>query len=210
MKKALVLFLAFFGLINIFLPAQNDSIAPQKVYLQASPFFVGLGGSIPSGFVISAGAFGQHGWGGSLTYHSWAPDAKNLPSDFDGGSGFFGEGNDYVKDRINMISFRILKAFAPKAENFLFGIEAGLSYVQSTSAENFISIPVSSSWGIHGRNYDYEKIYRTSFGLSLRGTIGLRLSRFLGLDLGVLSNINPIRSYFGMEISGTIGKFRRY
>jgi len=208
MKKALVIFVAFIGLINISLSAQNASNTAQKGYMTASPFFVGLGGSVPSGFVISGGTFGRRGWGGSLTYHFWRPNAKTLPSDFDGGYGIFGDGSDKIKDKINMTSLRVSKVFATASEDLLFGIEAGPSAVTSATAEHFISIPVSSIWGFYGRNYDYEIIKRTSFGVSLKGAIGFRFSRFLGLDLGFLSNINPVRPYYGLEILGTIGKFQ--
>ncbi|MFN0174733.1 MAG: hypothetical protein ACKVU0_08820 [Saprospiraceae bacterium] len=216
MKKVSVLFIVIFGLTNICLYAQVDSFATQKNHLKASPIYIGIGGSYPLGIVVTGGAFSRHGWGGSVNFHWIYGPTKNKPSDYDGGNSLFDDNSDNLDpDFMRAFSPRILKNFVTKSENVLLGIEVGPSFVKTKIAQNFIRNPnpcsIDPFSGIRfcERNYSYERIESKSTGLSLKGKLGVKIPNTLEFEVGVHSNLNSNWSYFGVEILGTLGVFRK-
>lgn len=172
--------------------------------------YFGLGLSAPIGGVFAGTVILRSGWGGSVTWNISYPSAKNLPSDFDPGSGFL-SGLDLIgegKDKINAISFRVLKELPTRSKKLRFGIEAGPSWVFTGVAANFVRNPAPC--GLFGcdANYDYEIINSNSPGLSLKGKFEMAITSPFGLEIGVTSNINPKRSYFGADFLVTLGYVR--
>ena len=208
MKKALVIsILAFYGMVNI--PINAQSSTP----FESTHFYVGLGVSAPQGGVVAMTLILPNGWGTSATYNLLTPVAQNLPSDYKGGSGifnFFGSGNnDKVYDEITAISFRALKEFPTKSKYVRVGLEAGPSLVRTEIADNFVFRPVSGG-DIFGypSNYDYEVITSNTIGLSLKGKLELAFTRPFGFEIGITSNINSKRSYYGADFLITLGHVR--
>ncbi len=215
MKKKLVPAFIFFGIMVIRMDAQSVSEIPAgersiRQFINTH-IYLGLGLSAPIGGAFAGSVILTSGWGGSVTWNVSYPSAKNLPSDFKRSSGFLsfldvvGEG----KDKISALSFRVLKEFPMRSKKLRWGLEAGPSLVFTGVATNFVRVPEPCNplFGC-GANYTYETINSNSLGLSLKGKFEMAISRPFGLEIGLTSNINSKRSYFGVDFLIMLGYVR--
>jgi hypothetical protein len=194
MKNLLVLFLVFNGLANVLLSAQNDSTEFRNKQLNPSPIYFGVGGTFPLGVVLTTGAFGRQGWGGSISFNAtWRP-AKNLPNNYDSGKGLFGEGRDNIdNDNMQTFSVRVIKQFPTNSKNIIVGLEAGPSYVVTKIADQFIPTPnpctVDPFFGFTfcKANYTYQRENINSLGWSMKGKIRINRPQ---CELGLYANLN--------------------
>lgn len=215
MKKVIALCLALSGLLSLHLSAQVDSTARPKTHLDASPMYIGLGASIPFGFTVTGGAFSRKGWGGTLSGNWLWRAAKNQPSNYNGGNNLFGDGSDHVQnDRMRVVSIRVLKQFAVYSDDILLGIEVGPSFVKTNMPDNFIYNPSACTTDpffgatFCSPNYTYKVVERNSTGWSIKGKLGVNITKVVEFEIGVLGNFNPQWSYFGLEFLGTLGVFQ--
>jgi len=215
MKKKLVPAFIFLGMMAVRMNAQSLSEIPageqSTGHFDNTHVYFGLGLSAPIGAAFAGTVILTSGWGGSVTWNLSCPSAKNLPSDFERSSGGL-SGLDVVgerKDKINSISFRVLKEFPTRSKKLRFGLEAGPSLVFTGVATNFVRVPdpCDPLFGC-GANYTYETINSNSLGLSLKGKLEMAFTRPFGLEIGATSNINPKRSYFGADFLITLGYVR--
>lgn len=214
MNKILAITVAFLVMPAARMKAQPDSGIPANEplisHFDNTHLYFGLGLSAPVGAAFAGTVILRSGWGGSVTWNLSYPSAKNLPSDFEPGSGFL-SGLDLIgegKDKINAIAFRALKELPTRSKKLRFGIEAGPSWVFTGVAANFVRKPAPC--GLFGcdANYDYDIVNSNSLGLSLKGKLEMAFTRPFGLEIGATSNINPKRSYFGADFLITLGYVR--
>jgi hypothetical protein len=214
MIKTLLCYSFLFVLAPGSLSAQVDSIPTVPSKKHSIPLYVGGGLTVPVGLELTAGGFNRSGWGGSLSFNAIFRTAKNLPADFDGGRGLFGEGSDKIdNDYMAILSFRALKVVDTDSKNTFLGLEIGPSILVSMIADNFIRVPNPCTYDpIFGtycsRNYNYDRFKRTAFGLSIKGKLGIDLFDNVGLELGIQSNWNANWPYLGVDVLFLLGNVR--
>ncbi len=190
MKKALVVFFALFGLINIPLSAQAN--------LEPRPFFLGLGASYPLGVVAIGGGYNQSGWGGTVSLNGIWSASKYAPADY---QGWLLSNN--LKDFTLFAAVRVLKEVPTNAKTLKYGIEAGPVLVHTSVADHFVK---KSGWIILS-NYTFERVKENSIGISLRGKLDWSLSDRACLELGFNTIIGKDKTYFGIDLIGTLSLF---
>jgi hypothetical protein len=178
--------------------AQTDSTVVQKeklayVYLDfgagiSKKLIIGIGGD----FVFS------NNWGGSLSYAYYSPEAKELPADYTGS--FFGN----PTDNITTYSVRLIREFPIYTKLIRLGIEGGVSLIEYQKA-HFAPNP-NPGW--FGSNYIVTHSNENTAGLSFKGKAEFPLSRFLGCEIALISNVNEYQSYVGAELHFTLGLVR--
>ena len=87
-------------------------------------------------------------------------------------------------------------------------IEAGPSFVKTTILSNFIYNPKPCSWLGCGPNYTWDEITNHSVGLSLIAKLELAVSVPFGFEIGLISNLNKYRYYFGADFLIDLGYMR--
>lgn len=183
--------------------------------LRAQPFdnphvYGGLGFSIPIGGVLEGTFVLPSGWGASVSASLASLKAKNKPSDYEAGENIFtifSSGN-VIYDDVTAYSFRALKLFATNKKMIRFGLEAGPSLVKTKIAENFVPNPDPCDLFGCGPNYYYEQVTSQSMGVSLKGRAEFPFTVPFGLAVGLVTNINSQRSYFGIEGQILLGYVR--
>ncbi len=169
-------------------------------------YFGNIGATGPAGATAGATFIGQNEWGCSIAYNFMVPHSKNKPSDYQAGSwAFLG---DDIYDAVGAVAVRGLKSFPTGSQKIRFAVEAGAAWVKTSVADRFVAQNIAPDIFGNYANYRYEDIESTSFGLSLRGSFSWTFSRLFGLEIGVISNINPDRSYFGLDTVLIFGHVR--
>jgi hypothetical protein len=101
-----------------------------------------------------------------------------------------------------------LKEF-PIEKKFRVGLEAGPSFVRIKSPGNFQYNPNPCSFLGCPANYTWEEVTNKSVGLSLKGKLEFPVSVPFGFEIGLTSNLNPYRSFFGVEFLLNLGYLRK-
>jgi hypothetical protein len=188
----------------------NNSIREKGRHLTA--LYLGLGSDLGyHDFIPRLGIAGSfilsNNWGGSISLKTAEFKARNLPPDYrPGGFIFFGDG--IPDEGMTMISLCIMKEFPLSSKLIRFGLEGGPSLVSydevhftpnQTSGPYFFGPP---------SNYDADYTHHKTAGLALRAKIELPLTRFVGCEFAVNSNLNVLRPFIGAEIHLTLGVVR--
>ena len=178
--------------------AQTDSTVLQKVKL--SYMYLDFGVGISENLIIGIGGdfVLSNNWGGSLNYNYFNKEAVELPPDYTGG--FFGK----PTDNLNTYSVRLLKEFPTHTKMVRFGVEGGVSFIEYEKA-HFAPNP-NPGW--LGSNYIVTRSIEITEGLSIRGKAEFPVSRFLGCEIALISNLNEYQSYIGAELHFTLGLVR--
>jgi hypothetical protein len=173
-----------------------------QITLKTRPFFWGLGVTYPLGTVSTVGGYHSSGWGGLLTLQgNWA-NAKNQPSDYSPGLRFY---NDKLKDRVYWGSLRVLKLIPTDHKRLKFGWEAGPTWVQTITPNNFER---KTSTALFSPNYSYSSDKENALGLSVRSNIEYSLNRYSSVELGFNAILNKLRPYYGLDLMLTIGNYQ--
>ena len=195
--------------------AQKKESAIKKVYLQA-----GAGGSTIDGDNIELGlqTIFNNKWSATISYHSLTMKPKNLPSDYEAGTGtvlFFIPYSDEVILDMNLFSFTAGKYFQTGKKSWIT-TEAGLSIVNGQTATFqptavTTTDPLGILFGITGTtsNYIATTENKTSIGAMIRADYNWAFSRFFGLGAGVFANFNSIQSPVGFNLKMTMGLMGR-
>lgn len=211
MKKRLVFLLVCCFVISVCANAQADTLVATTGPFKKTHVYGGLGISGPLGGVLAGTVILRSRWGGSVTYNALSVTAKELPSDYIGGTGLFNifEGeDDKVYDDIIAVSLRVLREFPTTSKMVRLGIEAGPSFVTTEVAGNFVYNPNPCGALGCAPNYYFDRVKKNSIGLSLKGKLELAFSPPAGFEIGLTSNINPNRTYFGVDFMITLGYVR--
>jgi hypothetical protein len=198
---------------QIEIPLPNSS-QPQETR-SSSPFnktyvYAGIGFMSPNGGVLTGTVITRSGWGGSISWSLVSPNAKNMPPEYSSGSSVFFSGNNKNKiyDNITAVSLRCVKDFPSHYKELRFGVEAGPSYVKTDVADHFVLNSVGCNDFGCPPNYLYTRVNHNSVGLSLKAKLEFPFTVPFGLEIGLTSNINAYRSYFGVESLITLGYVR--
>lgn len=142
--------------------------------------------------------------------------SENEPSDYDGGKGLLGEGRDHVEsDEFLLIGLTAMKLFPLDKGSAYASLELGPSLIWAGQADNFVPVPnpcaTDPFTGITfcKPNYTYERVTKFGLGGFVRGAIHVRLIDQLGVSLGLFSHWNPARNIFGVDMTATLGIFRK-
>jgi hypothetical protein len=141
-------------------------------------------------------------WGASVSYNVYFPEAVDLPANYYSGLCLFG--NCKPNDNLTSTSLRVMREFPTKTKLIRFGIEGGFSFVGYKKAH----FSYNSNQGFFDSNYIVTYSQKYSGGVSLRLKAEFPFTRFAGLELAMVSNINPYLSYVGMELTMTLGVVR--
>jgi hypothetical protein len=142
----------------------------------------------------------SNNWGGSVSYGFIALKAKNLPSVYN--SETCPNGNcrgpsDYLTTR----SLRIVKVYPTSEKILRFGIEGGFSLIEYKETQFHKS-------NYNPRTYTSSNTTRKSIGLSLQAKMEFPVTKLAGFEFSVLSNINALRTFVGVQLHFTIGVIR--
>ena len=171
--------------------------------LRNRPFFVGAGFTYPLGPVFVVGAYHKSGWGAVLEARYTGTNAKNQPSDYSPGLVILGDGG--LKDNVRFVSFRVLKLTPTEQKRIKFGLEGGLTLVQSVTLNNF---KYDFNHGWLSENYTYSSDKKNTLGVSFRGKIEASLNSWSSLELGFSAILNQQNPYYGIDLTATIGSFQ--
>lgn len=122
---------------------------------------------------------------------------------------------DYVPDifnnkpwqTISMMGLTYGKVFYAHSPLLRYVIKGGLSAGNITTPENFVPA-THSGWFNLSSNYTYSNHDQFAAGIIINPEIEFTLSRHFGFTFGAFSNINPVTSVFGFEVSMLFGKVR--
>jgi hypothetical protein len=195
--------------------AQKKESAIKKVYLQA-----GAGGNTIEGDNAEIGlqTIIKNKWSATISYHSLSMKPKNLPSDYQAGTGtvlFFIPYSDEVILDMELFSFTAGKYFQTGKKSWIT-TEAGLSIVNGevASFQRTISGSVDALGLLFGytgttSNYNTTIENKTSIGAMIRADYNWAFSRFFGLGAGVFANFNSIQAPVGFNLKMTMGLMGR-
>ncbi len=202
MNQKLVFLFVLFAALTIQLSAQSNPVPAPALRAPSAHIYLGLGASLPKGFVLAGGYYSRKGWGGTVSYNQLWPVAKNLPANYDGG-GFLWNRQDQLNNEISAVSFRAIKVFNTRSKNIHWGIEAGPSLVRTRIVQELVFDPNPCFIGC-GPNYHFKKHESRTTGFSFKGKIDINLPKWMDVEFGFQSNLNPQLSYIGIELLGTI------
>lgn len=202
-----------FFLFNCFFTAnaQTNKNLLTKFYLQGA-----AGGSSRSGSNTELSLQGvvHNKWSFTLSSHDLIMEPKNLPSDYQPGTGvifFVFPYTDHVDVNMKLFSFTAGKFFK-LGKNSWFTTEAGFSVVngekasfQKTTSQDMGFI---FFWGTTS-NYQTAIEKKTTVGAMLRADFTWAFCRFIGMGAGAFTNFNSIQSPIGFNMKLTMGAMGR-
>ena len=140
-------------------------------------------------------------WGGSISYQQSFLRTRNIPDDYSPGLCLFDCSQlDYTR----VLALKILKEFPISTKLIRFGIESGPSWVEYY----FARFRPGNFSGGGSSNYTLYYDVKNTVGLVLKAKVEFPLTRFAGLELAAMVNINEFKSFIGMEINWTLGVVR--
>jgi hypothetical protein len=181
------------------------SIAPSRTkipYFHAEGY---VGGNTGLVFGLAAKLYFSNTLILGVDYNSSNFDAVKLPGDYEPGFAILSDG--IPEDNIK--SYSVLFGLYLPAGNSVarVALEAGPGFKTYTET-NFIPHPPSNSWIGFSSNYDtYYKRYNT-VGLSAEARVEFNISRFVGLGLGAILDVNDYKVLPGIKYSLLVGKLR--
>jgi len=105
---------------------------------------------------------------------------------------------------ISLIAGHFVREFTFNTPFVRIGLEAGPSMLWYTKKENVR--PSGTTWFF--TVYDYDETSGITAGLSLRFKLEFPLLLVAGLETALVANLNPARSFLGVEFGITLGKVR--
>lgn len=181
--------------------ADTKDLSEYSNVVKSPKFYISFGGGWPANVGISLNFIAKNDMGGSISYRFYSLKSKKKPPDYFGGIFSIGTPGD----EITMLSASFMKIFPIRTKpRVRFGVEGGVSLI--TYSEAYFRR--TSSNFIFGPNYTltYEKT--KTAGLAMRARLEFPLSQVVGLEIALAGNINPIRSFFGLELYLTLGRVR--
>ncbi len=157
-------------------------------------------------------AIARSGWGGSVQMRLGNFTAKNLPADYKGGFSLFGDPPAPI-DAYHAYSIHLVKEFFQAQQRFRYGLEAGPSIIRYDEEifRPYAPVP-QQGMGINvslgDKTYTHARLRREGFGISLKAKAEFPLARTTGFEIAAVSNINPMASILGLELSWNIGRMR--
>ena len=206
MKKVHLIFVLLVSLLSNTLFSQTEK--QEGGAIQSTKVYFGFGGGFcirGAGASISGTLILPDYWGGSVRYNTNLIKAKNLPDDYYDLVLFIPFAiNGFPGDKLQSLSFNILKEFPTSNQWLRFGIEAGPAWV-NYSVANFTP---QSSVPFFGSNYIITRETKNSIGFSFEVKTEFPISRFVGLEMSVHTNLNKYQSIFGINFCFTAGLVR--
>lgn len=202
-KKSLALLLILWSIVAQTVQAQ-DTLTKKSVKKSINYFtlYGGLSFSKNSATASIESIFYKNR-GIGITHESNHFVTPNYPKPYSGG--LFGDGKPYSLIWFSTIS--VLQKFSTHHDILRFGTEIGVSLVELHAP--IFEYEQGSSWlGSSG----YTITSRTTekvVGVRLRASVDLLVTRYLGLELGIKSNINALHSTFGVDVKFTTGFLRK-
>ncbi len=128
----------------------------------------------------------------------------NYPQPYTG-YGFIG--NNVPQSLFWISSISVLQKFSTTHGVLRFSTEIGISLVELKAP--IFEYRIATTWlGESG----YKIVDRTTekaAGVNLRVSVDLLVTRHLGLEFGIKSNLNPLHSTFGVDVKFTTGYLRK-
>ena len=191
--------------------AQKNETLLTKLYLQGA-----AGASTRSGgnTELSLQGVVQKKWSFTLSYHDLYMQPKNLPSDYQPGSGVIFFSLPYTDNvEVNMKLFSVTAGkFMPLGRNTWLATEAGISLVNGEKA-SFQKTTSQDTWFLFfwGTTSNYKTTIekKTTVGGMLRADFNWSFCRFIGMGAGVFANFNSIQSPLGYNLKLTVGAMGR-
>jgi hypothetical protein len=208
--KYIIAFHLFMFLSFTMVLGQKDPLI-SKVYLQ-----VGAG---PSTYEGSFSKYGvqmvlRNDWVATISHFSGNMVAKNLPGDYEPGSGSFlgiPLNNGKPLQKLDMKSLTAGKIFKLN-RSVWFTAEGGVSVTKGdkftftpqavTTADMWIASSTTS-------NYDTKRENKTAVGGMMQANLLWAFCPFAGLCIGGFANLNSIQSQVGFEFSLVVGWMHR-
>lgn len=200
MKKLILivnlLFLAF--------PIYGQDTIPTAKEKESSIVYINFDGGIATGksggvVEIALNVIIPTNWGLSCGYSENFKTAKNLPSDYH--SLWYGDPTDHL----TALSLRLNKVFPTHSKKIRFGLEAGPSLIIYKE----LRFEKNNNSGWFNNTYNTNEDKQISIGLSLKAKVEFPLSRYFGLELAAISNINGKQSYVGIMFGISTGVLRK-
>lgn len=197
-KKSLVILLLLWSIV-----AQAQTVQAQNA--KQINYFTLYGGL---SFSNTAGAFSLESIfyknrGIGITREIERFITPNYPQPYNGG--WFGDARP--RTTVNFSTVSIIQKFSTAHQRIRFGTEIGISLVELKTP--YFKYVRATTWlgesGYRIDNYTTEK----ATGIRLRASVDWLLTRSLGLELGIKSNINSLRSDLGVDIKFTTGFLRK-
>lgn len=180
---------------------QSDSNEKSETHLPDVPkspkIYIAFGGGFPGTAGVSLNFLAKNDMGGSISYKFRSIRSNNEPSDYRGIMSMGTPGDEVI-----VLSACFVKAFPSKTTRLVrFAVEGGPAWINYSEAH----FSPSSSWF---GNYRVNYTTKNTAGLTLRAKLELPLSQVVGFELALAGNINPVRSFAGLEIYLTLGRVR--
>lgn len=187
-----------------------------KIYFQAAGGFTNHMGSSED---LSVQGILKDRWAVTLSYQKVNMEAKNLPKDYQPGSGtvFFLPVTDATPG-FDMKTFNITAGrYFKTGRNTWFTTEGGLS-VSSGKKLTFTKSSVSEPeynfgilFGITGTssNYTFTEEKKTGIGAVLKADFNWAFASFIGMGVGAFANFNSMQSPIGFQLKLIVGKLNR-
>lgn len=174
-------------------------------YLTA--FYLGFGAGYPWMSGSNVNFILSNDFGGSLSYRSTTFDAKNAPSDYD--ASFL---CNLIIDRctpqeeLKSFSIQLMKVYRNPFSKRRLGWEFGPALVVYKETLFTPYTRVGSVLSAKGYTLNY-KSHKTA-GAILRAKVDFPITKGLGLELAIVSNINRYYPYAGFEVFLNAGVLR--
>ena len=209
----ILIFLLFYTPFTI--TAQTKESFIRKIYLQGAAGSNTIDGGHGE---VGLQAVFNNKWSATVSYHSLSMDPKNLPPDYEPGTGvvlFFIPYSDEVILDMSLFSFTAGKYFQTGKKSWIT-TEGGLSIVNGEVA-NFqrttatTTAPLGVLFGVMGTtsNYNTTVEKKSTVGAMIRADYNWAFSRYFGLGAGVFANFNSIQSPVGFNLKLTMGFMRK-
>jgi len=223
MKKSIFTVMCFLTLIlfvsDVFAQEENIPLltTPNKISVSKLYGHIGTASDISFNnknldFNLGLNLMLSNKWGAAIGYDTYWAEARNMPADYfgviPGIMSLFGAFADHSK----AYSMRVVREIPTEDKRIRFGLESGVSLVRNDYTV-FTPKSYENGWeelvDILGvGNYRSKRVTDTAVGLSLRSKVEFPLTRFVGLELALNTNINRLKPYTKLEANFTFGLVR--
>ncbi len=132
--------------------------------------------------------------------------SDEVPVDYEPGLILFG-GDGIPNDIYAFYSISIAKDFNRKCQRIIPGIETGLTYLENTTAKNYIPHDRGTGWFSEwSSNYDFSYEKKRGIGVLIKPKLKFVLSKNIGFETSAWTIFNKIENYYGVEVTLLIGR----
>lgn len=190
------------------------TVTPDPFRLYATP-----GGSLTnSGGGIGLVLLLQNNWGLEVKYRSLTYRSARKPGNYDPGGHeeefcywIFGCWDEYVyetppdpRDYSEQYSISVHRKYGSVSAQARLGWQAGVTYMETEYYE-FQKKDVN---GPYGSNYDVTRLHARTPGLQAGVSLDFPLTRYWGLELGLIGQVNREHSMLFLELNSPLGLVR--